>query len=115
MLELSFLCNLIVLCLTLNYLKGINANDRLPCAATNISISVSFITFVGILAYHAYLRVRLTRWADFVKQKVQNMLPHPQNRTTPGGTTADQQRTQVIKAVPSTTLIELHEGLLSNN
>ena len=69
-LEISFLCNLEVLLVTVCYIKGSTIDDSVICTIRNASVTISLITFIGIVAYHAYLLMHRTRWYLSCKQAV---------------------------------------------
>ena len=50
-LEISFLCNLEVLLVTVCYIKGSTIDDSVICTITNVSVTISLTTFIGIVAY----------------------------------------------------------------
>lgn len=51
-LEISFLLNLELLSASLYYIKGKNGSDDVICKTITASVSFSFVTFIGIVAYH---------------------------------------------------------------
>ena len=63
-LELSFFLNLGMLTVASYYMnrsggnQTVNAFGRNQAVVTYISVGVSFITFLGILAYHIYLQIK---------------------------------------------------------
>ena len=58
MLELCFLLNLVVLSMTLHYLKGKGSNADALCNSITASISISFVILIGIFIYHAHLQMK---------------------------------------------------------
>ena len=67
-LELSFILNLGILAVTTIYVK-VSGGSQAAVAYT--SVGIAFLTFVGIVTYHIYLKI---------KSKVQNILCHRENR-----------------------------------
>ena len=115
-LELSFLCNLEILSVTLCYLKAASAGDNsMVCKCTNSSISIGFIIFIGILAYHAYLQMGRTRWYISTKQAVLSKLPIRLHPTSSTEDTLQVPKAVSLKTLPSTSLVELREELLASN
>ena len=116
LLELSFLCNMEILSATLSYFKGTISDDNsMICKSINASISISFITFIGILAYHAYLQMERTRWYVSTKQAVLSKLPIRQHPTSSTEDNLQVPKAVSLKALPSTSLVELREELLASN
>ena len=117
-LELSFLYNLEVLSAALYYLKAISVGDdnTMACKATNASISISFITFIGIAAYHAYLQVRRTRFYIYAKKVVLSKFSIQLHQVIPTEYNEKQlSKATSSKGILSTTLVELREDLLGSN
>ena len=71
-LETCFLLNVAILSTTtLLLLKNNSSNSGgTICKCTSASISVSLTMFIGILAYHAYLRINKTRWFTSIKDSL---------------------------------------------
>ena len=67
-LELSFILNLGILAVTTIYVK-VSGGSQAAVAYT--SVGIAFLTFVGIVTYHVYLKI---------KSKAQNILCHHENR-----------------------------------
>ena len=67
-LELSFILNLGILAVTTIYVK-VSGGSQAAVAYT--SVGIAFLTFVGIVTYHIYLKI---------KSKAQNILCHHENR-----------------------------------
>ena len=84
--------NLGILSITLNYLQGDNI---VVCKSTTASISISFITFIGIVAYHAHLQIQGTKW---YKSLVPRKFPVRQHLNIPADDNA-------IVQAPTTTLV----------
>lgn len=115
-LELAFLLNLLILSVTLCYIKGRNTtNDSIICKGATASISISLVTFVGIVAYHTYLKVKNTRVYSSIKHRL--ILCNWPVRCR------DKEVSNVHKPiiignvheVPSSTLVELREELLASD
>ena len=66
-LELSFILNLGVLAVATYHVSQSGGNQA---AVAYTSVGIAFLTFVGIITYHIYMRI---------KSKVQNMLGHHEN------------------------------------
>ena len=56
-LESCFLMNTIVLSATLHYLGNYGSDHSISCKCVSASISVSMITFAGLLLYHAKIQI----------------------------------------------------------
>lgn len=70
-LELSFLLNLNVLSILVSYIRYTGDNRDAQSAIVYTSVSIAFVTFIGIVLYHAYSRLATTKvWKKvFVFQK----------------------------------------------
>ena len=113
LLELSFLCNMEILSATLSYFKGTSSADNsMICKSTSASISISFITFIGIVIYHTHLQMQRTRWYISTTQAVLSKLHIRQHSTS---STEDNLQVPQAKALPSTSLVELREELLASH
>ena len=108
-LHLWFLLNLLVLSATLNFLhKGSHSVDNGICNTTSASISVAFVTFFGILAYHAYLEAKKTRCYISVKHKLDiRKAAEKAGDNVPAISLPNRKH-------PSTTVVELREELLAS-
>lgn len=105
LLELSFHFNLEVLSLTISYLKGIGTNNSgVLCKCTIASLSASFVTFLGIITYHAYLQILKTKLYGYLKKRVLPIIKvlSPKNPSNSFHT-------------PTTTHVELREELLASS
>ena len=109
-LEISFLCNLEVLLVTVCYIKGSTIDDSVICTITNVSVTISLTTFIGIVVYHAYLLMHRTRWYLSCKQAVLSHLPSRQHEIIP---TEDDEHEAPKVTLPTTSHVELCEELLS--
>ena len=64
-LEMSFILNLGILAAATQYIRTVQGSLT---AVTSISISVAFVTFVGIILYHIYRQVKATKiWMQLCK------------------------------------------------
>ena len=111
LLELSFLLNLGILSATLNYLRGNNSSDGALCKCISASISISMVTFTGIMIYHIYLKVKATKcFKPFeVFFLAMRHTGHKYDRITP----ADENLpTESQQDFPTSTTVELREELL---
>ena len=111
-LELCFLLNLEILSSTLCYLKGRVGSERIICRSVSASISMSFIMFVCILAYHAYLQVKKTRFYMPIRQQLFSRWQSSHGPNIP--LAADYNPRAVKTKPPTTTTVELREPLLDN-
>ena len=71
-LELSFILNLAILAVATYH---VNQSGGSQTAVAYTSVGIAFLTFVGIVTYHIYLRI---------KSKVQNILFHHENGKSHG-------------------------------
>ena len=102
-LETCFLANLSVLSATLYYL---DSTEDIRCRATSTSIAVSFLLFFGILSYHAFVKLRKTRYFNIVYLKAREKFSgFSRNHDIP----MDSNTTP-----PSSTMVELREELLAS-
>ena len=109
LLELSFLVNLVILSITLCYLQHTSINDNsVICKSTTASISISFITFIGIVAHHAHLQIEGTKWYKSAKLVVLKKFPVQQHLDIPADDSA-------VVLAPTTTFVELREVLLASS
>lgn len=105
-LEVISLLNLGVLSATLYYLKGKGNIDSM-CKVVNASISISFITFLSILAYHAYLQARKKKFYISIENMLRKTLK-TKCRQSVSKPDADLKP----KKSPTRTILELRESLL---
>ena len=115
LLELSCLCNLEIVSITLCYLKATSDDESsVICKSTTASISIIFIVFIGIVAYHAHLQIEGTMWYKSAKLVVLGRLPH--QRHPPIITDGDKYKVPPsLSQAPTTTLLELREELLASS
>ena len=101
-LEFSFLFNLIIL--SVAFFSTDNTKSRMIC--TCVSVTVSFVTFIGIFLYHGYLRLR-----KYIPSKAVS-------HSSVTRSSNDQVKIPVVSkpqpAVSSTT-VELREHLLESD
>ncbi len=104
LLEISFLCNLEVLSVTL---CCTSYDDVVVCRSTDVSISISFIIFIGRVVYHAHLQIQRTRWYTSAQQAVLSKLPFQQYRQAiPAADDDDEQqvREDTLRKLPTSYL-----------
>ena len=114
-LEISFLLNLLILSATLYYLKGTNSSESITCKSTSASISVSLLTFIGILAYHTYLQARKTRFYRTLMRLISDKLPKKVKAEEDILTMISANDKSAEKKLPTRTLVELREELLASD
>ena len=114
-LETGFFLNLAILSGTLYYLRGKDSSsDDAICSTTSVSISISMFIFIGMLIYHAYLRLNKTRCFTSIKH-VFLTKSCGQYRMVPVG--EDEHSIPIINPVqslPTTTSVGLGEDLLAS-
>ena len=108
-LELSFLLNLELLSMTLHYLEGKGSHKSSLCKSITASISVSFITFIGVLIYHAY-KVRCFASLNFFLKKWRNR--KPQTIFTEQAMDDSLKEDLSYTSAPTSTILELRESLI---
>ena len=120
-LEFSFIFNLGILSVATLYIGGTGGSQA---AATYLSVSIAFTTFLGILFYHIYLQLKDTKvWktlGKFIRGKTQSSTqkaesgPQPMTVTTTfvelpkSGDSSGYSMTS-----PSTTTVEMRESVTS--
>ena len=105
-LEICFLLNIAILsAITLLLLKNDSSNSDAICKCTSVSISVSVAIFIGILVYHAYLRINKTRCFTSIKDSLR---PIRQYHMIPAAENAPPEN-PVLK--PTTTTVDVREEL----
>ena len=109
-LEFCFLLNLLILSAILYYLRDDGSNTISRCISA--SVSVSMVLFIGILAYHVYLRVNRMRWFASIESVILTKWPRKKHDTVHAEDTAlpNLQHSQ-----PTTTSVELREALLASD
>ena len=110
--EVCFLINLGFLSATLCYLLGNlkNNNERIVHNIVTASISLSFVMFLGILAYHVHLRIRKMKYYTvFLERKWQR-----QRQTATCDPEGFDSTNVNTKPLITTTTIELGERLLES-
>ena len=111
LLELWFHLNLLVLSSTLCYLlTNSTSSDSVLCKCTSASFSIIFITFFGILSYHAYLQLQKTRYFVHFRHtwraKCQHAARIKEHTLVPADTGT---------MTPTTTMVDLREELLASD
>lgn len=115
-LELCFLLNLEVVSATLHYLKGKEERDSTICKSVTASISIAFIMFIGILVYHAYLRLVKTRYYMSIERALLNTWRKQQCCITlVEEASGESHNTNVEINPPTRTWVELRESLLDSS
>ncbi len=82
-LDFFFMLNLEILSATLYYLKGKGSNDGDICKKITASISLNFVAFAGIVAYHTQLQIKKTRWYLSVQNVFLTKWQKPQHFNRP--------------------------------
>lgn len=118
MLELWFHLNLMVLSLTLCYLlTNRTSSESIVCKCTNASFGIIFITFSGILCFHAYLQLQKTRCFTPVKRILLAKWPIREMHGAPIEdhmlVTTDTNSSK--RKTPTTTMVDLREELLASD
>ena len=109
-LEISFLVNLGALSSTLCYLKRSDSTADISCKAVTASISISFVTFLGILLYHGLLQIRKSKYCTSFQRAVPYKLLNniiPQQFAT-------SNSTELKKDSPTVSTVALREQLLES-
>jgi predicted outer membrane repeat protein len=102
-LEVTFLLNLGILSAALHYLQEKESmNSR--CQITNASISISLVTFLSILVYHAYLQVNRMKCLSSIIGK----MPHK-----PATLNLDFQSKTLTTTSCTSTMVDIRESLLT--
>jgi predicted outer membrane repeat protein len=107
LLEVGFLLNLTVLSASMIYLRGNGSGGDVLCSCTSASISVSAAMFVGILAYHTWLRISKAKWFASLKGSILSRSCVKQYFTVPDSEENGNQPTKPA-------VVELREELLEN-
>ena len=103
-LELGYLLNLVILSMTLHYLKGKGSSDDALCKSISVSIAISMVMFTGILMYHAFLQLKKTRIFAYLHIKRYNRQQHEQLLVDPTEMTRDSL---VKTGTPTTSVLEI--------
>lgn len=75
LLELSFIVNLTVLCVVSVFI-GHHSTAVAQAAATSVSVSISLVTFAGIVLLHTYRRIKSSHhWGMLVNRLAQRLQP----------------------------------------
>ena len=112
-LELSFLYNLVVLGATVYFLKSNSLKNmtNIMCNSINASILISYVVFLGILLYHAHLKVQNVRLYQMAKQAFQRKFPS--KNMTDFSNKNEKESSRLI--LPTKSVVELREELLASN
>ena len=112
-LEVSFLYNLEVLGATLYFLKSNSLKNMTTamCNSINASILISFVVFLGVLLYHAHLKLQNVRLYKLAKQAFQRKFPS--KNMTDFSNNNEKESSRLI--LPTKSQVELREELLSSN
>ena len=103
-LELGYLLNLVILSMTLHYLKGKGSSDDALCKSITVSIAISMVMFTGILMYHAFLQLKKTRIFAYLPIKRYSRQQHEQLLVDPTEMTRDSL---VKTGAPTTSVLEI--------
>ena len=113
LLELSFLLNLEILSVTLHYIESTNIGEDSLCMSTTVSIAISFISFIGILAYHAHLQINRTGFYTsihyFCCSRLQWKIPRTLNAQQSVQNYTSSETDSVTNTQLRETLLECHE------
>ncbi len=107
-LELCFLLNLTILSATVLYLSN-SSNEYIICRCTCASISVSLVIFVGILMYHACLRISRMKFFSSIKTLFLAKWSTKQHHLIP---TEESKLLSPVQQVPTSTTVDIREELL---
>ena len=116
LLELCFLVNVEVLSASVYYAYLKNDLESTVCKITSASISLSLLGFAVILAYHAHLQLRKTKFYLSLKLRILKKCPsflqraHTQNDTIPPSV----HETDTGSEARTTTFFQLREALLAS-
>jgi hypothetical protein len=115
MLELWFHVNLMVLSQTLCYhLTKVSSSDSTICKCTSASFAIIFITFFGILGYHARLQLQKTKCFMSIKRILLEKWPirwHHQAAIEDHVLISREAKDKT----PTTTMVDLREELLTSD
>ena len=113
-LETSFILNLCIFSIATFYLKERNVQNQL--AILNISIEITFITFIGIVIFHIYLLLKATHIWNIC---VISMFCKSKWLCKVFGIVQKEDKSLVLKSndpkVVTSTLVELREPLIDND
>ena len=111
-LEMSFILNLGILAAATQYIHSVGGNQT---AVTLLSISVAFVTFVGVIIYHIYLQVKVTKLWTWLHRAAGPRDPTSIHVQT---TLTEYNREEILNAqsaVATRTWIQLREPLLDED
>ena len=109
-LEICFLLNLVVLSGTINYL---GYGDNI-CICMSASISVSIVISSGILAYHTYLQLNKTICFNSIKDSILAKWRRHYHRLPADREEEDAPPANPAQRLPTRSVVELREELLSD-
>ena len=119
-LDCSFILNLGILSVATLYIGGTGGNQA---AATYLSVSIAFVTFLGTLLYHIYLQLKGTkvwnRMCLYVQSKDESTEQPPKTDSGPQvGTTfikrPESTHSGIKSLTDTSTAVELREPLLGD-
>ena len=106
--EVCFLLNLVILS---GYVRSNSADN---CTYTNVSLSVSFVIFTGILAFHTYLQLLKTKCFKLIKDKVLAKWRQHYRALPADHEEEDIPPANTVPRLPTTSVVELREELLTD-
>lgn len=113
-LEMSFFWNLAILAATVSYLEGRGEDISNTCKCVTASLSIAFITFVAILAHHAYLQIKTTKWYRSVHGIFLRKWQARKKNSTQEATVVSIHESAHVNKLPTSTSVELREPLLES-
>ena len=106
--EVCFLLNLVILSAT------VRSNSANNSTYTNVSISVSFVIFTSILAFHTYLQLLKTKCFKLIKDKALAKWRQHYRALPVDNEEEDTPPANPVPRLPTTSVIELREELLTD-
>ncbi len=113
-LEVFFFLNLLILFATVYHKQG---DTRSICKCTSASISLSVISFIGILTYHTFFKIRRTQfYTSFLHVLLTKWPSRGRNEKFPNRDRANSCQTahQTLKNFPTTSHVDLREEILAS-
>ena len=114
-LELCFLLNLGVLSATLCYFLGKNNSIETVHNTITASISMSFIMFFCILAYHTYLKIKKSKYYPTLEHLFLRWRWQSQNQAVPSDSNTLNNAGLINQNLPTRSTVELSEKLLESS
>ena len=113
-LEASFFLNLALLTIATSHVQATGSNQT---AVTLTSLSIAFITFVGIVTYHIFLQIRGTKMRERVASQVKIYVNRLSIRMKRGEfqLVGKEENIAGDEASITTSFVELREPLLDDN